>query len=239
VPVLVERGSMAGRAQLSAKHYSEGQSRNAYRVRRDIGAGLGKAKQPGNNGPCSRCQSLLELKGTFASMVHQGRELRRRKRAYAKRKETPYYDCKEQNELLIKSVFDPMGNYVYHWDCVMTVFKIGSARLARLRKIVQEKKSGTVTVQKESVPKVSDIVLPMDCSLTEAAWLDKQPAGSDIVCRSHPERHGNACRKSNNAKSSAIVQKFLDFVDSNSESNGRKEGSHGPTYFFSPKFTML
>ena len=33
--------------------------------------------------------------------------------------------------------------------------------------------------------------------------------------------------------------KFLEFVDSNSSSNGRKVGSHGPTYYFTPKFTML
>lgn len=92
---------MAKRAKLSAKHFSKGHSRNAYRVRGDVVAGLSKAKQPGNSEPCSRCQCLLELKDTFNSMVHQGRELRRLKRAHAKLGESPYYDCKEQNQLLL------------------------------------------------------------------------------------------------------------------------------------------
>lgn len=67
---------------------------------------------------------------------------------------------------------------------------------------------------------MSDIILPMDCSLTQAEWLDKQPEVSDAVCCNHSERHGNACKKSNNAKSGAVLQKFLDFIDANSASNG-------------------
>ena len=32
---------------------------------------------------------------------------------------------------------------------------------------------------------------------------------------------------------------FLDFVDNNSAPNGRKEGSHGKTYYFNPKFSVI
>ena len=40
-------------------------------------------------------------------------------------------------------------------------------------------------------------------------------------------------------KKGDVLQKYLDFVDCNSTSNGRKEGSHGATYYFDPKFLML
>ena len=33
--------------------------------------------------------------------------------------------------------------------------------------------------------------------------------------------------------------RFLEFVDTNSSPNGRKEGSHGPTFYFNPKITMM
>ena len=40
---------MAKRAKLSAKNFSEGHSRNAYRVRRDVATGLDRAKKTGDN----------------------------------------------------------------------------------------------------------------------------------------------------------------------------------------------
>ena len=173
-------------------------------------------------------------------MVHQGRHLSKVKNQYAKEGRQPYFNIKEQNLFLMKTVFDPMGNYVYHRNCVMCVFDVRSARLAHLRKIVAEQKSHSiVTVVKEKVPRVSDVVFPMDCTTSPAEWLEAQPKSSDVVCRNHPERHGNAGKRSNNAKDGVVLQKFLEFVDNNSASNGRKEGSHGPTFYFSPKFTML
>lgn len=36
-----------------------------------------------------------------------------------------------------------------------------------------------------------------------------------------------------------ILQKFTEFIDCNSFVNGRKEGSHGATYYFNPKFNLL
>ena len=189
---------MAGRAKLSAKHYSEGRSRNAYLVRRDVAVGLRKTKQGQKSSgsvPCSTCSCLLASKGIFDSMVHQGRELSKRKKQRMKRGDL-YYNVKDQNQFLMKNIFDAVGNYVYHRNCVIAVYKVGSSRLARLRKIVVKQNSESmVTVLKEHVPRVSDVILPMDCSLSPANWLDEQPESSDILCRNHPERHGNACKK--------------------------------------------
>ena len=124
---------------------------------------------------------MLSSKGIFNSMVHQGRDLSKRKKQRVKRGGDPYYNVKDQNQFLMKNIFDAMGNYVYHRNCVIAVFGVGSARLARLRKVVQKSHS-TLTIMKEKVPRVSDVILPMDCSMSPAEWLDEQPESSDIFC---------------------------------------------------------
>jgi hypothetical protein len=66
-------------------------------------------------------------------------------------------------------------------------------------------------------------------------WLRSQPEEATITCRNRPEHHSNARKRSNHAKSEAV----LEFVDSNSSPNERKEGSHGATYYFNPKFSLV
>jgi len=96
---------------------------------------------------------------------------------------------------------------VYHRNCVLSVFEIGSARLARFRKIVAAQKSNdVVTVAKKKLPRVSDVVLPEGCTTSPAEWLSEQPECAGILCRNHPERHGNACKESHNAKDSAVLE---------------------------------
>ena len=45
-------------------------------------------------------------------------------------------------------------------------------------------------------------------------------------------------KRSNNAKDEAVLEKLLDFADNNSSPNGQKEGSHGATNYFYPKFSI-
>ena len=45
------------------------------------------------------------------------------------------------------------------------------------------------------------------------------------------EHHGNAGKVSNSTKVS-VMDDFLQFVDSNSQPNGRSAGPHGPTRYF-------
>ena len=84
----------------------------------------------------------------------------------------------------------------------------------------------------------SDVVLPKGCELPASTWLQEQPEEARITCR-NTKRHGNAGKRSHNAKDEGILKQFLKFVDLNSSPNGRKEGSHGSTYYFHPKFTMM
>jgi len=105
---------------------------------------------------------------------------------------------------------------------VLSVFEIRSARLARLWKIVAAKKSNNVvTVAKEKLSRVSDVVLPVGCSKSPAEWLSEQPEGAGILCHNHPDRHGNACKKSHKTNDSTVLEKFFDFVDNNSAFYGR------------------
>ena len=97
---------------------------------------------------------------------------------------------KEQNEFLIKSVFDAKGNYIYHRNCIKSAFGVGTARLARLRCVVQQQnQQHLVRVEKERVTRFSDVVVPMDCSKSAGAWLQSQPDGSIVSCRNHPAMH--------------------------------------------------
>ena len=231
----------------AAKCYREGRSRGAYCLRKDISKGLKSASRRGRKGGnlkvvgvCDNCGSLKDLREIFHSFVSSGSDLRRRMKAYSRPHGSVYRNVKEQNNFLMNTVFDGSGNYIYHRDCIRTAFDVGTARLARIRKVVQEQTSQPLLqVEKEKVLRYSDVVLPQGCAMAASTWLLSQPEGSIVTCRNDPTRHGNAGKKSNNAKDKSVLNKFLDFVDSNSSPNGRKEGSHGATYYFNPKFSAL
>ena len=57
-----------------------------------------------------------------------------------------------------------------------------------------------------------------------------------IQVRVRCERHGNAGKVSNLAKTT-VHQDFIEFVDINTQPNGRSADSSGPTSYFLPKFS--
>ena len=150
---------------------------------------------------------------------------------------------KSQNEFLLKTVFDGKGNYMYHRNCVRAAYGVSTQRLARLRKAIQIQTGEPIEyLSKQRViegQRRSDVVLPTHCEQTSRAWVDSQSEDALIPCRKQPTRHGNARKRSNHSKSEAVRKRFVDFVDKNSASNGRKEGSHGKTYYFDRRFTQI
>ena len=108
---------------------------------------------------------------------------------------------------------------------------MSTERLSRLRKCIQvESNDPTEVVLKsdvESHKRYSDVVLPLNCEQRTRTWLDSQPEDVPVRCRKCPRQHRNARKKCNRAKSDDIMERYLLFVDSNSASNGRKEGSSG------------
>ena len=242
----MEPTTRCGRRQKAAADYKMGRSRRAYRLRKDIQSGMKMAvarERAEESSVCSSCASLLDLRDIYRGLVHSGQALRKRRAIYPKPGEATYQDIKKQNKFLMKTVFDGTGNYIYHRNCVHGAFSVGAQRLARLRKAVDVQTSEPIEyVAKESIAqtgRLSDVVMPIHCEQTARAWVESQPDLAQIPCRKQPTRHGNARKRSNHSKSNAVLQQFLDFVDKNSASNGRKEGSHGKTFYFNPKFTQI
>ena len=59
-----------------------------------------------------------------------------------------------------------------------------------------------------------------------------------IQVRVRRERHGNAGKVSNLAKTT-VHQDFIEFVDINTQPNGQSADSSGPTSYFLPKFSTI
>ena len=217
-----------GRNKRAAVFYKQGLARHAYSIRNDILSGMAKSpatnRTATNDSVCSSCASLRDLRDIFNSFVHTGSDLRRRKAIYSKPTGVAYRDVKKQNHFLRKTVFHARGNYVYHRNCVCKAFGVGTQRLARLRKAVNTETSAE----------------PVE--LVEKSVISKNHRESDsihLACRKRPTLHGNSRKQSNNAKSESVLEHFNAFVNSNSTSNGRKEGSCGKTYYFDRKFSQI
>ena len=86
--------------------------------------------------------------------------------------------------------------------------------------------------------KLTSCVLNDDETLTFGAWW-KTVDDNDIVEVQYPhDQHGLAGKSSNHAKLEVMGQ-FLDFVDLNSQPNGRQADSYSAQFFFLPKFTRI
>ena len=68
-------------------------------------------------------------------------------------------------------------------------------------------------------------------------WRSLEP--SAIVDLKYPHtKHGNTLKPSHSTKTSTM-EEFLQFIEINSQSNGRPADSTGPTTYFLPKLTTI
>ena len=178
-------------------------------------------------------------------MIHQGSDLIRKKSINphpVKVDRAHYRNVVKQNEWLRENIFDAVGNYLYCQACVRSSFGISADRLARQRKIkCQMLKNPIVRMKKSEVidKRVGDFVVMPEClSLSFNKWWVTVDPTTEVDVRFPYERHGLAGLPSNQAKKS-VKEAFLDFVDNNSQPNGRSEDSSGPTFYFSPKFDTI
>lgn len=84
----------------------------------------------------------------------------------------------------------------------------------------------------------SFVVMPSEMELCFALWWKDLPSDHKVAVHYQFERHGLAGRVLNSAKTDA-KQNFLEFIDSNSQPNGRRFDSSNPTHYFLPKFTTI
>lgn len=220
------------RKEDSANRFLSGEARSAYVLRQDISAGLKEQVGKPSTNPknksihspkCVCTETLVAFVGKFRSMVHSDSKSGQ--------------DLNQQNKWLLENVFDSYGNYVFCCSCIQEILGISGRRLRRLRKIKQQEANlPTIRVRKDQVTKNQrcHIVPPSDV-LNIISWWETLSDDSIIELRTPPKLHNGS---SNNKKDKHLKQ-FLEFVDNNSQPNGRRVGSHGPLYFFSSKFTRI
>ena len=80
--------------------------------------------------------------------------------------------------------------------------------------------------------------MPLEIELCFNLWWKDLPDDHEVTVRYPYERHGLAGKVSNHPKTDT-KERFLEFVDENSQPNGRRLDSRNPTHYFLPKFTTI
>ena len=152
-----------------------------------------------------------------------------------------YRNLVAQNQWIRSNLFDGLGNYRYCQACITAVYGIGSQRLAHQRSVkcrqgliplLPMTKSDVVSKKLEG-----RVVMPENQDNFKKWWPTL--ADTDVVNVSYPhEDHGLARKPSNSAKVT-VHEQFLEFVDNNSQPNGRQASSYGALFYFLPKFTRI
>lgn len=139
-------------------------------------------------------------------------------------------------------MFDSLGNYLYCAACIRSALGVSKDRLAWQR-VIKHRQSQQPMVEMEKADVEEKrlgnyVVVPVNLDASFIVWWRSLPSTTTVQVRFPHERHGNAGRVSNSAKS-ATKQQFLDYIDMNSQPNGRSADSSGPTMYFIPKFTII
>ena len=241
-----ERGAGAKRRRKqSIKTYFEGKARKPYRIRKSLCRSL-EDNDTAIDGVCSQCApALSKVIGGFHKLRQQGSELKKRKKRYPVPKNPDrnhYRDLVAQNAWIRGNVFDPMGNYLFCHACVCNSLGVSKQRLSRQRQVKRKLfQQQEVNMSKEHVDQqklTSFVVMPLEINICFNVWWKALPDDHEVVVRYPFERHGLAGKVSNHAKSNS-KETFLEFVDTNSQPNGRRLDSRNPTHYFLPKFTTI
>jgi hypothetical protein len=80
--------------------------------------------------------------------------------------------------------------------------------------------------------------MPTELELSFKKWWTTVQPSDTLDVRYPHQKHGNALKTSHSAKT-RVMDRFLEFVDMNTQPNGRSADSSGPTHYFLPKFTTI
>ncbi len=218
------------RKQNSVENYLNGDARRPYVLREDIACGLKDIGDQIDIGPalCACKKTLGKFSDSFSNMLHNnlssGQSLTTKNR-------------KLQNKWLLENIFDSHGNYIFCFSCIKSILKVSGRRIGRLRDIKRKLgQSATVKIRKDQVlpEQTNDVIPPINEPNVLSWWLNLKNS-SMVELHSSPKLHNG---KSNNNKDE-LQDLFLSFIDNNSQSNGRRVGSHGPLYFLNSKFDRI
>ena len=148
-----------------------------------------------------------------------------------------------QNQWIRENLLDGYGNYAFCQQCILAFLDVSKERLQRQREIKRRQNQQpivTMTKKKVTEEKLESHVLhPLDIEMTPfTQWWKPLSDEAEVEVRYPHERHGLAGKQSNHAKPS-VMKDFLEFIDNNSQPNGRAAGSHSAQFFLSPKFTRI
>ena len=230
----------------SVKKFLNGKARRPYVLREDIFCGLkdqaincfGEESENINSSSCACQETLGKFADNFKSMLHTGAKLvNRASIQQPKTVNKKYRDINQQNKWLLENVFDSYGNYIFCFSCIKNILEVGGKRLHRLREIKrQQANAPTIRVRKDQVSteQTCDVVVPATVTNVLAWWTNLKDS-SIIEIHNPPKLHHG---KSNNSKEDLLAL-FLEFIDNNSQPNGRRVGSHGPLFFLNAKFDRI
>lgn len=219
------------------KNFLDGVARRPHTHSRTIRRSLeeGSSSVEGSDGVCPQCSPVLSRYATtFKEMVHTGTELKKRKKINPTpvAEFTHYRDITGQNEWLRANVFDSLGNYLYCFNCIRSSLGISKDRLTHQHSIKRQESKEPIVQMKKS--EIEDqrlgkfVIKPAELELCFKKWW-RTVDPSDIVDVRYPhKKHGNT---SHSAKTKTM-EKFLEFVDNNTQPNGRSADSTGPTHYF-------
>ena len=121
----------------------------------------------------------------------------------------------------------------------MNYLDIHTSRIQRQRDIKRcQKEQPIVEMTKEEQRLIDCVLRDDDEVLSFAAWWKTVDKSESIEVQYPHDRHGLAGKSSNHSKQEVMSQ-FLEFVDANSQTNGRQAGSYSAQFFFLPKFTRV
>ena len=238
------------RRRVSKEVYLDGRARNPHIHTPSLQKALtetdGAIASSALSGVCLQCAPVLSRYcDTFLSMVHRGSELKRKKAinpAPKKDDAIPYRDIVRQNEWLRQNCFDSLGNYLYCASCIRSALGISKDRLTKQHNIKrQQSQIPVVDMKKVEIEqkRLTDyVIMPETVEISFIKWWRSLESSFIVGVRIPHERHGNAGKVSNSAKTT-LREAFLQFVDANSQPNGRSADSSGPTSYFLPKFSTI
>ena len=97
------------------------------------------------------------------------------------------------------------------------------------RKLFQQKEIEMPKKEVDTQKLTPFVVMPLEIELCFNLWWKDLPDDHEVVIRYPYERHGLAGKVSNHAKTDT-KERFLEFVDANSQPNGRRLNSHNPMH---------
>ena len=128
---------------------------------------------------------------------------------------------------------------VYHAQCITS---ISPQHLPRQRKVKRSLfKKLVVTMKKNAVSTeklTAFVIMPQAIEISFSSWWGTIPNDHVVDVRYPHVKHGLQGKASNNANT-MTKNVFLEFVDNNSQPNGRCLDSRNPTHYFFPKFKTI